>query len=93
MDEENLELFQFLLWLCAIKCGNTNVISISKNLIQCSKTNPIEIRYYFLRDHAQKDNITLEFANTSDQLVDIFTKPLNEDRFVKIEKESQLIQI
>ena len=37
-----------------IKCDNTSVIGISKNLVQHSKTKHIEIRHHFLRDHTQK---------------------------------------
>ena len=62
-----------------IKCYNTSAISISKNLVQYSRTKHIEIRHHFLRDYAQKGDITLEFVSTKDQLVDIFTKPLSEE--------------
>ena len=62
-----------------IKCDNTNAISISKNLVQRSRTKHIEIRHNFFRDHAQKGDITLEFVSTKDQLADIFTKPLSEE--------------
>ena len=51
-----------------IKCHNTSAISISKNPVQYSRTNHIEIRNHFLRDHAQKGDITLEFVLTEDQL-------------------------
>ena len=61
-----------------IKCDNTSVISISKNLVQHSRTKHIEIKHHFLRDHAQKSDITLEFVSIKDQLSDIFTKPLSE---------------
>ena len=61
-----------------IKCDNTNAINISKNLVQHSRTKNIEIRHHFLRDHAQKGDITLEFVSTKDQLADIFAKPLSE---------------
>ena len=70
-----------------IKCDNTSVISISKNLMQHSRTKHIEIRHHFLRDHAQKGDITLEFVSTKDQLVDIFTKPLSEEKFVDIRRQ------
>ncbi|KAL6313883.1 hypothetical protein AAG906_010302 [Vitis piasezkii] len=45
-----------------IKCDNTSAINISKNLVQHFRTKHIEIRHHFLRDHAQKGDITLEFA-------------------------------
>ena len=49
-----------------IKCDNTSAISISKNLVQHCKTKHIEMKHYFLRDHAQKGDITLEFVSTKD---------------------------
>ena len=42
--------------------------------MQHSRTKNIEIRHHFLRDHAQKGDITLEFVSTKDQLANIFTK-------------------
>ena len=49
------------------------------------RTKHIDSRHYFLRGHAQYGDIILEFMDTSNQLADIFTKPLNEERlnFIK----------
>ena len=55
--------------------------------MQHSRTKHIEIRHHFLRDHAQKDDITLEFVSTKNQLADIFTKPLSEEQFVDIRRQ------
>ena len=68
-----------------IKCNNTNTINLSKNPIQHSRTKHIDIRHHFLRDHVQNGDISLEFVYTNNQLTDIFTKPLNEERlnFIK----------
>ena len=63
-----------------IKCDHTSAINLSKNPIQYSRTKHIDIRYYFLRDHVQNGDISLEFVDTNNQLADIFTKPLNEER-------------
>ena len=70
-----------------IKCDNTSAINLSKNPIQHSRTKYIEIRHHFLKDHVQNKNIILEFVPTKDQLADIFTKPLNLDRFQLIREE------
>ena len=61
--------------------------------MQHSKIEHIEIRHHFLRDHAQKGNITLEFVSTKDQLADIFTKPLSEEQFVDIRRQLGVISL
>ena len=75
------------------KCDNTSSISISKNPVQHSRTKHIEIRHHFLRDHAQKGDITLDFVGTEDQLADVFTKPLNENQFVNIRRQLGVISL
>ena len=70
-----------------IRCDNTNAINLTKNPIQYYRTKHIEIRHHFIRDHMQNNNVVLEFISTENQLLDIFTKPLNEDRFSKISDE------
>ncbi|KAL6337946.1 hypothetical protein AAG906_005411 [Vitis piasezkii] len=76
-----------------IKCDNTSAINISKNPVQHSRTKHIEIRHHFLRDHAQKGDITLEFVSTKDQLADIFTKPLSEEQFSDIRRQLGVISL
>ena len=68
-----------------IKCDNTSTINLSKNPIQHSRTKYIDIKHHFLHDHVQNGDISLEFVDTNNQLADIFTKPLNEERlnFIK----------
>ena len=85
--KQQLEDFKLMYNHIPIKCDNTSAINLSKNPIQHSRTKHIEIRYHFLRDHVQKDNIVLEFTNIHDQLADIFTKPLPEDRLCMIRRE------
>ena len=77
----------------SIKCDNTSAISISNNPVQHSRTKHIEIRHHFLRDHAQKGDITLDFVKTEDQLADIFTKPLNENQFFNIRRQLGVISL
>ena len=70
-----------------IKCDNTSAINLTKNPIQNSRTKHIEIRYHFIKDHVQKDDIELEFVSREKQLADIFTKPLSEDIFCMIRRK------
>ena len=82
MDETTLSDFDLSFEHVPIKCDNTHAISISKNLVQ-----------HFLRDHAQKGDITLEFISIKDQLADIFTKPLSEEQFVDIRRQLGVISL
>ena len=74
-----------------IFCDNTSVINTTKNHIQNSRTKHIEIRHYFISDHAFKGDISIEFVDTHNQLADIFTKPLSEVNFTKLEKIKALL--
>ena len=76
-----------------IKCDNTSAISISKNLMQHSRTKHVEKRYHFLIDHAQKEDIILEFVRTEEKFADIFTEPLNEDQLVNIRRQLWVISL
>jgi hypothetical protein len=44
-------------------------------------------RHHFIRDHQQKRDICKEIVGTKDQLANIFTKPLDEERFCKLRNE------
>nr|XP_043633191.1 uncharacterized protein LOC122604363 [Erigeron canadensis] len=64
-----------------IFCDNTSAIAISNNPILHSRTKHIDIRYHFIRDHVMKEDVELHFIPTENQLADLFTKPLDENRF------------
>ena len=54
---------------------------MTKNANQHSKTKYIDIRYHFLRDHYEKDDIEIDYVSTNFQLADIFTKQLDYNEF------------
>ncbi|GKC83757.1 hypothetical protein Tco_1139474 [Tanacetum coccineum] len=58
-----------------------------------SRTKHIDIRYYFIRDHALKGDIELHFIPTQYQLADIFTKPLDEPTFKRLIVELGILNI
>jgi hypothetical protein len=68
-------------------CVNESVVKIANNNVQHSRTKHIHIHHQFLRDHVAKGDIILEGVRSKDQLVDIFTKPLDKTRFcIYVEK-------
>ena len=64
-----------------IYCDNMSAISISKNLVLHSQTKHIPIKYDFLREQVNEQQVQLEYVNTKEQVADIFTKPLPKDAF------------
>ena len=65
-----------------IYCDNTSAINISNNLVMHSKTKHIAIKYHFLRELVQDNELRLQYVNTKEQIADIFTKPLPKDAFL-----------
>jgi hypothetical protein len=72
-------------------CDNESAIKIAYNPYEHSRTKHIDIRHHILRDHAIKCDIVISHVGTNDQLVDIFTKPLNEKRFCELRSELNII--
>jgi hypothetical protein len=63
----------------------------SANTVQHSRTKHIDIRHHFLRDHEAKGDIALRHVSTERQLADIFTKPLDEQRFCALRSELNIL--
>jgi hypothetical protein len=74
-----------------ILCDNESAIKLANNLVQHFRTKHIDIRYHFLKDHKAKEDIALRHVSTERQLVDIFTKPLDEQRFCVLRSELNIL--
>jgi hypothetical protein len=64
-----------------IKCDNQSSINIAKNLIFHARTNHVEAQFHFVREKLQSNEIALMYCNTSENVVDIFTKLLGKIKF------------
>ena len=71
-------------------CDNLNVISISKNPIQHSRTKHIDIRHHYIRNLVEDKIIDLSHVSTEDQLADIFTKELDASRYESLRSSLRL---
>ena len=76
-----------------INCDNTSDINISKNPIMHSKTKHIPIKYHFTRDQVSQKVVKLEYINTKEQIVDIFTKPLPKQGFEHLRHKLGVISL
>ena len=70
----------------SIKCDNTSAINLTKNPVHHSRTKHIDVRHHFLRNHVEDGDISVEFVSTNLQLADIFTKPLDSERFYTLRR-------
>ena len=62
--------------LIPIFCDNTSAINISKNRVQHSHTIHISIRFHFRKERVADGDVCLDYVNPTEQLADIFSKPL-----------------
>ena len=63
---------------------NTSANNISNNLVIHTKTKHIAIKYHYLRELVQGKEVRLEYVNTKEKIVDIFTKALPKNSFVYV---------
>jgi hypothetical protein len=66
---------------------NKSAIRMMENPVEHSRTKNIDIQHHFLRYHQQRGDIVIDHMSTHSQLVDIFTKPLDEKRFYELRSE------
>jgi hypothetical protein len=59
-----------------LHCDNTSAISLSKNLVLHSKSKHIPIKYHFLREQVTNRIFQVNYIPSTEQIVDIFIKPL-----------------
>ena len=72
-------------------CDNESAVKIANNPVQHSRTKHIDIRHHFLRDHVARNDILLCGVRSEDQLADIFTKPLDESTFCRLQSELNVL--
>ncbi|KAK1365660.1 hypothetical protein POM88_041221 [Heracleum sosnowskyi] len=73
-----------------IYCDNQSAIAMTGNPVQHSLTKHISTRYHFIREQVLEGTIELHFVPTDQQLADIFTKPLPEATFNKLDLPSEV---
>ena len=74
-----------------IFCGNTSAISLSKYTVHHSWAKHIDIKHHFIRDHVESGDFVLQFIGSENQLADVFTNPLLEERFCFLTEQLGII--
>lgn len=63
-----------------ILCDNQSAIQMSRNTISNFRSRHIDIDYHFIRELVARGALSVTYVPSSDQLADVFTKPLSKDR-------------
>ncbi|KAL3536976.1 hypothetical protein ACH5RR_000342 [Cinchona calisaya] len=72
--------------LTKIFCDSKSAIKLTKNLIFHRHSKHINIKLYFIRELVPDKRIVIDYSKMEDQVVDIFTKSLKSESFVKLKK-------
>jgi hypothetical protein len=88
---QTLRDFGYNLRKVPLLCDNESAIRLSDNPVEHSCTKHIDNQHHFLRDHQQMGDINVCHISTDHQLADIFTKPLDEEKFCKLRSELNVL--
>ncbi|XP_047258076.1 secreted RxLR effector protein 161-like [Capsicum annuum] len=66
-----------------IYCDNDSAIQLSKNPVLRERSKHIDVKFYFLQDLSNNGTFDLIYCTSEDQVVDIFTKALKTESFMK----------
>lgn len=64
-------------------CDNISALHMTVNPVFHARTKHIELDYHFVREKVVMGALVTHYTSSSDQLVDVFTKPLPKDAFVQ----------
>ena len=59
----------------ALMVDNQPAIALAKNIVLYDQSKHIDVKFHFLRDRVDGEQIVIEFIKTGRQLADILTKP------------------
>ena len=62
---------------------NQGCIAIATNPVHHSRTKHIDVKYHYIRQCVEREVIKLEYLPTNNMIADIFTKPLQGEKFLK----------
>ncbi|KAD4584677.1 hypothetical protein E3N88_22278 [Mikania micrantha] len=71
------------LGIVEINCDNNSTINLSMNPVMHRRTKHIDVRYHFLRELVNKDEVKLLFCPSIEQIADAMTKPIKLETFEK----------
>ncbi|XP_028084292.1 uncharacterized protein LOC114285439 [Camellia sinensis] len=72
-------------------CDNLSAIAMSHNPVFHARTKHIEVDYHFVRERIASKKLHICHIPTSDQVADVFTKPLSVTRFQYLQHQLNVL--
>ena len=76
-----------------LRVDNKSAIALIKNPVLHGQSKHIEVKYHFVRESAEKGQITVDFIRSEEQLGDFLTKPLGKVKFHELSARIGLIDV
>jgi hypothetical protein len=77
-------LFGDKLETTVVHCDNQSCIKLIENVVFHDGSKLIDMKYHYILDLVQRKTVKLQYIATSEQVVDILTKPLTLRQFVQL---------
>ncbi|XP_028108478.1 uncharacterized protein LOC114307280 [Camellia sinensis] len=82
-----VEMFLSSSTIPTLWCDNLSAISLASNPVFHARTKHIEIDYHFVREKVLQKQLQIRYVPSSEQIADIFTKPLTVSRFLYLQSK------
>jgi hypothetical protein len=71
---------------------NQGVIHLAKNAAYHSRTKHIDVRYHFIRDVIEHDQLIVKKVYTKKNVADMFTKVVPPDKIIFYRRQFRLVE-
>ena len=85
--EELVNLHQPIDYAIPLYSDSQSAIYLAENLTFHARNKHVEVQYHFVHEKLLLGDINMQFVNTNNQVVDIFTKGFSSTKFTEFQKQ------